>query len=837
MKVSVDLIRFINQKYATSGDPAPKGIDDLVGKIGAQLGGIDEVVALGERYKNVVVAKVMHCEDHPNASRLHICLLDDGGVAKNVPRDEHGYVQVVCGAPNVRTGLLVAWLSPGSTVPDSFDDAPFVLEARELRGVLSQGMLGSPKEMGISDSHEGILEIDKNVEPGTLFAEAYGLNDYIIDIENKMFTHRPDCFGVLGVAREIAGIQQQPFKSPKWYTQDAAIALAETNELKVVVKNELPELVPRFIAVPISGVTVGQSPLWLQSCLMRVGIRPINIIVDITNFLMMETGQPMHAYDYDKVLVQDAGAKHATLTVRLPKKGETLHLLNGKTIEPRDEAILIASANKPIGIGGVMGGADTEVDENTKNIILEVATFDMYSIRRTSMAHGLFTDAVTRYTKGQSPLQNMAVAAKAVDEIKNLAGGRVAGAVVDVNRVKAHGASLHKPVTVTPDFINERLGLRLTATQIKTLLTNVEFIVEVKAGNLHVSAPFWRTDIEIPEDIVEEVGRLYGYDHLPLELPQRDLTPIEKDPLLSFKTEIRDILVRSGANEVLSYSFVHSNLLEKMKQHPKWAFRLSNALSPELEHYRLSLTPSLLEKVHPNIKAGHEEFGLFEIGKMHNTHHLNEEGVPQEFESVAFVYANKQEGVGASYYWAQRYLHQLLSSLGINYGLRPIHSMPDFPILAPFEPRRSAIVMVGDAPVGIVGEYHAKARKGLKLPVVTAGFELSTSDLLLHRKALSYKPLGKFPVSEQDVCLRVAESVSYAQLGQAVHKALGEDELLATTIAPLDIYQRDSEPGYKQITFRITLQHTDRTLTTDEVNTLLEKTVARLSETVGVTRL
>src|SRR6266550_3157939 len=296
MKISVEKLK----QLGASELDGP--IDDLVQKIGAQLGAVEEVIDLGQRYQGVLAAKVVSCTDHPNADRLHICKIDDGGRAEGVARDQDGHVQVVCGAPNVREGLTVAWLPPGTTIPSTHGKEPFVLEAREFRGVLSNGMLASAKELGISDDHEGILEIEEDVAPGTPLAEVYKLNDHIIDVENKMFTHRPDCFGLLGIAREVNGIRQLPYTSPDWYGAGTGnLEFGTGEELALVVRNELPELVKCFVAVPMSNVSVKPSPAWLQSELMRLGMRPINNIVDLTNYYMVLTGQPLHAYDYDKV--------------------------------------------------------------------------------------------------------------------------------------------------------------------------------------------------------------------------------------------------------------------------------------------------------------------------------------------------------------------------------------------------------------------------------------------------------------------------------------------------------------------------------------------------------
>ena len=577
MKASVKWMQWYAQDSAALKSP----VGELAQKIGAQLGAIEEIEYLGEKYQGIIVAKIVSIADHPDADRLHVCMIDDGGVAKDVQRDEQGHVQVVCGAPNAREGILVAWLPPKSTVPESVGKEPFVLEARELRGVMSNGMLASARELALGTDHSGILEIDDpNAKPGDDFAKVYELDDYIIDIENKMFTHRPDLFGQLGVAREISGIYSQPFKSPDWYQQNPQLPQAEGEALLFEVHNELPELVPRFTALVMRDVTIKPSPLWLQTYLLRVGVRPVSNVVDLTNYYMLLTGQPLHAYDYDKV--KALSGEKPMLVVRYPHQGEKITLLNGKTVEPRAEAIMIATDKQSVGIGGVMGGGETEVDDQTKNIILECATFDMYSIRRTSMAHGLFTDAVTRFNKGQSPLQNLAVLAKVAEDVAKYADGKAAGNIVDDNHV-GDREWVHPSVPVSTSFVNERLGLKLSADEMKKLLENVEFSVAVEDENLTVTAPFWRTDIELREDVIEEVGRLYGYDHLPLELPMRVIEPTRKDPALEQKVSIREKLVKSGANEILTYSFVHGNLLDKASQDKSHAFQISNAISPDLQ--------------------------------------------------------------------------------------------------------------------------------------------------------------------------------------------------------------------------------------------------------------
>jgi phenylalanyl-tRNA synthetase beta chain len=824
-------------KFYTNTDLSHDDVAELVEVIGAQLGAVEAVEDFGAKFAGALVVRVVSCEKHANSDHLNVCKIDDGGKAEGLARDENGFVQVVCGAPNVRSGLTVVWLPPGATVPESYGKDPFVLGSRELRGVISNGMLASQRELALGDSHEGILEIDEDIAPGTPFADACNLNDHIIDIENKMFTHRPDCFGLLGVYREIAGIRGQKFVSPAWYGGHKYDLAVEADILPLHVTNELPEMVPRFMAVPMSNITVGPSPLWLQIHLARVGIRAINNIVDITNYVMYLTGQPLHAYDYDKVAALTSG-EGAELTVRYPRQAETITLLSGKQIEPRSEAVMIASGNHLIGVGGVMGGADTEVDASTQNIILEVATFDMYSIRRTAMAHGLFTDAVARFNKGQSPLQNPSVIAKAIHEVRMLAGGKTAGEIVDVSQV-GDRAWVHPPVSVTAGFINMRLGFALDVHDMRQLLENVEFVVVVEGDTLTVTAPFWRTDIETREDVVEEIGRLYGFDKLPLELPQRSLAPVAKDSQLELKAQVRSLLAKAGANEVLTYSFVHGDLLQRAGQDPAAAYKIGNALSPDLQYYRLSLTPSLLDKIHLNVKAGYDNFALFELGKAHLLGKIDDAELPVEFDRLALVCAGRKQ-MGAAYFQAQTYLQYVLSELGVSQGITyaPLQSDEADVATRYYEPGRAATVLIDGVAVGRIGEYKSSVRKGFKLPDFCAGFELGLEPLLSLKRDGVYESLPRFPKVTQDITLKVPAELPSGELDafMQTHLVSLRAQGYYAHIVLTDIYQGD-DIAVKNNTYRLVIANHDRTMTDTEVAKMLDGIAAAALKTFSAERV
>lgn len=845
MKVSLNLAQYYSNVDLKS---IPR--DELLRRIGAQLGAVESVEDWVLKYEGIVVVKVVSCEKHPNADKLNVCRVDDDGATQNIERDKDGLVQVVCGAPNVREGLTVAWIPPGAVVPSTREKDPFTLEVRELRGVNSNGMLASPAELGISDNHDGILEIEEGVQAGTPFSQLYGLDDLVIDCENKMFTHRPDCFGNLGVAREIAGIFGLKFEDPEWYWKKPEFTVPgfkfANPTLKLEIRNETPELVPRFMAVAMSGVTVAPSPIWLQASLTRVGIKPINNVVDVTNYIMHLTGQPLHAFDYDKIVERSSTPG---IFPRLSRKGEKLMLLGGKEVELAGEEIVISTDKQAVGLAGVMGGAETEVDENTKNIIVECATFDMYSIRRTSMRHGLFTDAVTRFNKGQSPLQNDRVIAFAIDKMAELTGATQASDVYDLRSgidTAYWDQSISGSLTTTVEFINDRLGSGLSETEICGLLQNVHFAAYTNDdGLLEITAPFWRTDIEIPEDIVEEVGRLYGYDKLPVSLPPRSAKPTPRNSLNDYKMHLRYALKEAGANEVLTYSFVHGDLLKSTGTDPEeWAYHLRNAISPDLQYYRTSLMPSLLAKVQPNTKAqaGRDDnvFALFEIGKAHLKNDVEaESGLPKELERLALVFAADGKAAksygGSPYFQAKKYLELLTE------GQAQFVPAENFkhPLTSVYLPGRAAFVLLAGEPVGIVGEFSTLARKALKLPSFCAGFEVDIDKLQTHLKPRSYKPLSTFPSTNQDMTLEADEKTTWEHVEQLVHAELAVSAAevgCAYELTPLSIFRADGADQVR-FSFRIELTPHDRTLTTNEVNTLLDQLSARAKDDLNAVRI
>lgn len=794
-------------------------IGELAALVGARLVEIEEVVDLGKKYEGVVIAKVVECKDLEGSDHLHVTKIDDGGVVKDVERDERGLVQVVCGAPNVREGLTVAWLPPKSTVPETYGKEPFVLDARELRGVMSNGMLASAKELDLFEDHTGILEVD-DVAAGSKFADVYDLNDYLLDIENKSLTHRPDTFGIIGFAREVAGIQGKRFETPK-SLRNTAIEWIEKfgDEPTPGVSIDNPELSSRYQAVVLTNVdSKVQSPLETQTYLARVGVRPHSAVVDATNYMMMLTGQPLHAFDYDKLKAVNGGK--IDIHVRGGRNGEKLVLLDGREIELSENDIVIANGETAVALAGAMGGRDTEIDDNTTNVLLESATFNLYNLRNTQMRHGIFSEAITRFTKGQPAELTAPVLAETVKLLSLSAGANRASEVADAYPGKQDPQTVY----AMAEHMNAALGTDYSTEDIVRTLENVEFNVSVDdKGVISAVPPYWRTDIHTSEDVDEEIGRLNGFDNIAPSLPKRDFTAVSATAFDRFRTQVRSILARAGANEVLSYSFVHGDLLQKAGQDVEHAYKIVNSLSPDLQYYRLTLTPSLLSLMHPNRKAGYDEFALFEMNKVHSkVFGTDDDSTPKEVDLLALTVTDKNNG--ATYYRAKRILDYLGKSLQLEFVYKPIEKDPGYDESAPYDFKRSAMVYdkaTGEY-IGIIGEYKSAVKKAFKLDDHTAGFELDPRALHKASEAAgaSYRPDSRYPSTQRDVTFSVSAATAFKDL-QDVVKSVTDNEVLIS-VQPVGIYQSEGSPE-KNITLRFVLEPQTKTLTSEEANTLIDR--------------
>lgn len=810
-------------------------VDELATLIGACLVEIEEVVDLGAKYRDVIIVRVVECNSLEGSDHLSVTKIDDGGITTDIERDEKGLIQVVCGAPNVKSGQLVAWLPPKSTVPQTYGSAePFILGSRNLRGVMSNGMIASARELDLFDEHDGILQIDEDITPGTSFAKTYELDDYLLNIENKSLTHRPDCFGIIGFAREVAAITGKKFISPDWVMNLAPYFGESQNKISVIIDDV--ELSDRYQAIVMTdGDSKKCSPMLIQTYLARVGVRPINAIVDTTNYLMMLTGQPLHAFDFDKMAKAAGGTYDYDIHVRAGHDKERLELLDGRVIELTPNDIVIAAGNTAVGLAGAMGGASTVIDENTKSIIIESATFNLYKLRATQMRHGIFSEAITRFTKGQPAELTAPVLSEAVRLIKEWTGAQVATAAADIYPGKKEKSTINIPLT----SINNILGTDMNISQAATPLRNAEFDVNVDDSlNVITKVPYWRSDVHIIEDVVEEIGRINGFDNIKSTLPTRNFDAVRPNDFDNFRTKIRKTLVRAGANEVLTYSFVHGDILQKAGQDAANSYRIVNSISPDLQYYRQTLTPSLLDLVYLNIKQGYDNFVLFEINKTHfKQDKLTDEGVPIENDMIALVVANKNKQIGASYYKAKKLLDYLCKSLGLELSYKVINNEINDSLVAPFEYRRSAQIVDKSTGlvIGIVGEYKKSVIKGFKLSEYTAGFEINARTLFEVVKNIGsgYKPISRYPASERDICFQVSDKILYSQIINAAENSLKNIELEAD-ISPVDIYKSDGS-ATKNITIRIKLTSHDHTLKGDEVSSVIDSIITSVTAATNAT--
>ncbi len=794
MKISLNWLK----KYVEV--PAEVSDEDLIRLIGARLVEVEGVIDETHKYDNIYIVRVEKAEKIPD-THLTLCQINDGGSE---------LIQVVCGAPNVREGMLAVWIKPGAIVPVSVhEDAPFVIGKRKMLGKYeSNGMLAGADELDFGGDHSGIVEINPEIaRPGELLADVFNLRDLILEIENKSLTHRPDTFGIIGFAREVAGILGVKFAEPEFLFKEEVFPegfLVGTSEgISSINSNLKIEITDASVCQRYSCAVLKVNEIMAEDrylseikiLLAKSGMQTVSRIVDITNYLMLLTGQPLHAFDYDKFL---AIGKSETpkILIRVAKEGEKIELLDGEQIVCNSSDILVTSSDVPVAMAGAMGAKNTEIDENTKNILLESATFSLYNLRKTQMAHGIFSEAITRFTKGVPAGGTFNVLAEAVREIngKPLEARDVFPGIKDVNVVK-----------ITTDEINGLLGTDYGEDLIMSTLINVGFEVKKHENVLEIMAPFWRTDIHIQEDIIEEVGRLLGYDNIKPTLPLH--ATADQNEMFELKHELRNKMSCFGANEVLTYSFVSANLLKKADQDVKNSYKIVNSISPELQYVRQSIVPSLLDKVYLNEKLPVEKFAIFEMNKIYQKNlGFSSENVPIEKNQLGFVVAERKNHETA-YYKAKKYVDALLNGYGIEAIYVPLKI--NEAMAQPFEPKRTAEIRLknnSEILIGVVGEFKKSVQNNFKLADYLAGFEIDL-DLILTYRTHEHKICFN-EIEERD--LTVITEDSYAETTAKIEKILMENEAKAI-IAPGTIY-RPENAKEKHITLHLRFLNFDESI-------------------------
>ena len=803
--------------------PAASKIEtpELVKLIGSRLVEVEETIDLAPKYAGIKIVKVVECEAIPE-THLHLCKVDAG---------EKDLIQVVCGAPNVHKDMFAVWIAPGCIVPETYGGENFKLSVRPLRGFESHGMLAALDELDLGEDHDGIVEIDpKTAQPGDSFAEKFDLNDIILDIENKSLTHRPDTFGLIGFAREVAGILGEKFVEPSIdfgnLKVDQTLTASTfsdhvTDSERVMIEVHDEELCPKYSAAVFS-VSAANLDNALEKTnyltldaifLAKAGMRTINKIVDVTNVTMLMTGQPLHAFDYDKFKAVGGGGE-PKIIVRAAEDGEKLKLLDDSEISLQHADIVICAGNTPVALAGAMGGESTEIDENTKKIILESATFSLYNLRKTQMAHGIFSEAITRFTKGQ-PVSGVVPALARCSAMLLDSPAKIVDFEISETY---HDDDIF--VNIYLEDINDLLGTKYSLDTVVRTLENVGItLVSQDDDGLRFKIPSWRTDIHIKEDLIEEVGRLLGYDNIALDFPMRHFIGAEQNPLLALKTKLRDLLSgRFASHELLTYTFVSRRLQETVGEKTDDSYEIVNSISPELQCFRQSLVPSLLEKVRDNEKAGYHDFSVYEINQISKkSFGHDEDKVPVLKNHLAFV-------TTGDYYQAKATLLALLSDLGIKNPEISKYT-GDLPYL---EPLHSATVVVNKLHISL-GEIKSPILKRLKIANTISVFELDIDDLLavLPPVSASISKISKFPSVERDLTLKVVNDTNYSDCIAEILRIFQAKNLIIS-VEPTSIYQSEKET--KNISFHLRFASLDKTLENAEISDIMneiEKSVGK----------
>ncbi|MBM4410526.1 MAG: phenylalanine--tRNA ligase subunit beta [Chloroflexi bacterium] len=801
--------------------PADLDIYDLAHRLTMASAEVDGIHRVGGEWDRalVVVGHVLDVQPHPNADRLRLATVDFGGDAPQ---------QVVCGAPNLAVGQHIAFAREGAKVIDGHSGKPSVLKKGVIRGIESSGMVLSEMELGLSQNHEGIIVLPADAPVGTPLVDYLG--DVILDVH--VWPNRADMMSMTGVAREVAAIVGGTLSMPDSAYRESGGAASEA----VTVRIDDPALCARYIATVIEGVTVGPSPEWLQARLRAAGMRPINNVVDVTNYVMLELGQPLHAFDLDKVAPSSKGE----VGVRTAKPGETLRTLDGVERTLTADTLLITDASGPIALAGVMGGEATEVTADTKRILLESARFDPVSIRRTGTRLALRSEASARFERGLSPELALAASQRATQLLVEVAGG-----TARVGRVDAYPAPHVAPeVSITRARLDTVIGFHVPTSEVEAILTTLGFDLVRSdgdladggsAGGLFVArVPWWRTDISIPDDLAEEVVRLAGFDRLPATGMVGAIPAWEPAPILDLRNRLSDALVAAGLQEIISYSLTTTEVLERVIPREDLAvirpLRLKNTQSADRELMRPTLRHSLLETVARNLNAGAEQVAIFEAARAFIPVRDGGHVLPEEHEQVTGALAGfevdrwgRPTTRRLDFFDAKGALEVALGALGVTtayvsheeYGLLPGHV--------------ARLEAGGDA-FGILGEVHPDTLDAFGIDAPVLLFEIDLARLLPHLpKRRATRSLSRFPAVTQDLAVVVDDSVTAGAL-----RAIIEQSSLVVSASVFDVFKGGRLPaGKKSVALSIRYQAADRTLTSDDANKEQARILKRLEREFG----
>jgi phenylalanyl-tRNA synthetase beta chain len=804
-------------------------VEDLAERMtmaGLEVAGIEYIGAGWDRDK-VFVGEILEVRPHPNADRLTIAVVEYGGSEPMV---------VVTGAPNIRVGqkgLKVPFATTGARLIDGHSEELkyITLKPTKIRGVSSEGMVCSEKELGISEAHEGIMILDDNAPTGMPLRDYMG--DAVLDLD--LTPNLARCFSVVGVAREVAALTGQRCKLGDWPLLAEKTGAVSLPWLEVELAD--PDLCPRYTTALIRGVTMGPSPSWLQRRLALAGMRPISNVVDVTNYVMLEWGQPLHAFDYDVLRGRDGKTTpHSVplVVVRRARPGETMTTLDGVHHALTEDMLLITDGGGPVGVAGVMGGLESEITDRTTNILIESANFNNFSIRRTSQALKVPSEASGRFGRGVPPELTMIAAERAARMIQDLAGGTVEAEYGDAYPVRPEA----KVIELTTAEVERILGVSLDVGQIVVILESLEFDCRVEDGVIRARVPYHRLDVTVAADLIEEVARVWGYDRLPTTLMADELPPQQRDYSLEGEERVRDILVGCGLTEVITYSL--SSLESFAKLDPVGSshtygleyVRIANPLTTEREYMRRTLMASLLETVRDNLRYT-DRVAVFEIGRVYLPQPGQE--LPEEPRRLCIAMTGLREGRSWAVPERQQVDFYVLKGIVETLLERLFLGEPSFvPRQHPtFQAGRAAALRLGDKEIAVLGEVHAVVGARFDLPAQPVCLlELDLEELLARVEPVRrLQPLPRFPSVSQDMSLIVDEGVSAQQVEEAIRRA-GGGLLVGLTL--FDVYRGDPIPaGKKSLAYSLTYRHEQRTLTDKEVAKVHSRIAGQLGRELG----
>lgn len=763
--------------------PALKKSPEQLGEIlSMKVAEVEEIINPGKNLEKVIVAEILEVKSHPRADKLKIAVVDTG----------KGKKEIVCGAPNIKAWQKVPLALTGACLANGLE-----IKEAVIRGIKSNGMLCAEDELGLGPDHEGILILDSKMKVGQVLSKALGLDDVILEMENKSLTHRPDLFSHFGFVREIRTVLGLKTGSEK-----KKLKIKKSNKSPIQVKVLDAEFCPRYMAVVMDKVEISPSPLWLQSRLRNLGIKSINNVVDATNYVLMEIGQPLHAFDADKI----QGNK---IVVRRARKGEKLLALDKEEYELSNDDLIIADAKKPVALAGIIGGEKSGIDEKTKRIVIESAAFDPVAVRKTSWRSGLRTEAVIRFEKGLPLVFPERGLERAVELIRELAGGGVVSKIYDLKSKKADKILKQKrEIVFSPEKARKFIGEEIKDGMMKNILQGLGVEIKIMGGKWTALLPAHRPDLDLFEDLMEEIVRIYGSEKIVPKPLLGELSPVQPTLESVLEKKLTNILTGCGFDEVYNYAFADEKRMEYFGEKKDWR-EIDNPLNMEQQYLRQSLVPGLVANAEKNSRYFFD-FKIFEIGKVF----CREE----KKKAAGLIFSREKEGkkedkniyrriCERKCFAIKNVLELIFDHLGLEKGK----------MTYPQNVSARAIIRYQDREIGFLGEKDEN----------TAYFELDLDFLLKEeKKTREYKKIVYYPSIKRDLAFLVDKNVSWKQ----IHQVLKNLDELIVEMEPFDIFE-DKEFGDKcNLGFHVTYQSSDRTLKTEEVERIQKRIIGAMKE-------